>query len=427
MNYREITRCDAVADDVEYVPKVPLLPFATEARFLSYAKSSTICGTPTPQSGGYTIESPAQIPDLVRHSSVHNVEGGNESNSSPRIERSSVVAIDSSVCIATDFGCHPRTPACGRLYEFRYPPMPRFNSIYKEAKKAEYDGDYEKAMALYLKAIEAKDRPDSAMKDYAGILHMRGRTSEAIRFLEQRGDKFKSSLGYKNLLTQLKAFLQTSDSEKRNLPRSVYVAIGDDMQTKLAYSSLPSIFPNYLKISSIIFVNPLLDDSETPQSSKAIIEFASHSAARKALMVVKHAAIKCQWLPEGLVDSDERIVRVSAADVSLETIGPIVSVYFAIVPESIVTSEWPTKLIGRSVATPVGDVQVTTNAAVSPLTLPVIRRSESPPKTPRRAVTASHCLELDIASIESTARGTPSTIDWCLNTPSPVRHVALLF
>lgn len=427
MNFRDITRCDGVANDVESVRKIPLLPFTAEAKFLSYAKSSTICGTPTPHSRGYTIESPSQIPDLVQPLSVHSADGSIESNSSPRIDRSSVVAIDSTVCIATDFGRHPRTPACGRLYEFRYPPMPRFNSIYKEAKKAEYDGDYEKAMALYLKAIEAKDRPDSAMKDYAGILHMRGRTSEAIRFLEQRGDKFKSSLGYKNLLTQLKAFLQTSDAEKRNLPRSVYVAIGDEMKTKLAYSSLPSIFPNYLKISSIIFVNPLLDDNGTPQSSKAIIEFASHSAARKALMVVKHAAIKCQWLPEGLVDSDERIVRVSTADVSLETIGPIVSVYFAIVPEFIVTSEWPTKLIGRSVAIPVGDVHANSNQALSPLTLPVIRRSESPPKTPRRAAIASHCLELDMTTIESTARGTPTTIDWCLNTPSPVRHVALLF
>lgn len=397
---------------------VPFLPFYGQPKRVRSAQSSTLCGTGTPQSlrlDASPIDSkPLQLPDLTRMSDGVASDCGVGAEPSPRIERSSVDAIGSMYASVDSKRSSP-PPACGRLYEFRYPPMPRFNSTYKEAKKAEYDGDYEKAMTLYLRAIEVNDRPDSAMKDYAGILHMRGRTDEAILFLEQRGDRLKNSLGYKNLLSQLKAFLQTSDSEKRNLPRFVYVSIGEGVNTRLSFSTFPSIFPNYLKISTITFVNPFMDDQGSPYSSKAVLEFASHSAARKALMVVKHFSIKCQWLPDGLLDSDDRIVTVAGKDVSLEAIGPIVSVTYAIVSDAIVDTEWPPKLAGRS-----GDCHRSTS---NPLTLPIITRVDSPPATPTRI---KH-LELDIGVVDATSRSSPGTIDWCLNTPSPVRHVALLF
>jgi hypothetical protein len=202
----------------------------------------------------------------------------------------------------------------------------------------------------------------------------------------------------------------------------------EGIRTKLSYTSLPSIFPNYLKIASIVFINPLLDDNGSPQALRAIIEFASHSAARKALMVVKHNSIKCQWLPDGLIDSDDRIVKMTVADVSLEAIGPTVSVFYAIVPESVINTDWIIKLTSRHSGFTEGESNPSPSRATtdSALTLPIIAREDSPPGTPLREKGKSH-LELDIGSIESTVESSRLAMDWCLNTPSPIRHVALLF
>ena len=51
-------------------------------------------------------------------------------------------------------------------------PIPRGNSYYAEAKRAEYiEKDLEKAASLYLKEIEFGERKESAVKDLAVVMH----------------------------------------------------------------------------------------------------------------------------------------------------------------------------------------------------------------------------------------------------------------
>ena len=415
----------------EAFPKPPPLPFISNPKRFRSAQSSTVCGTPTPHSGSPMPSTPwgwgahVQVPTLVipvdRSCPI-------PSDDSPRIQRSAIAGPEKVV--ATGLAKVP-TPACRRLYEFRYPPMPKFNSVYKQAKKAEYDGDYEGAMQLYLQAIEEKDRPDSAVKDYAGLLHMRGMTKEAIDFLEARGEALNSTLGYKNLLAQLRAFLASSDTEKKDLPRLVYVSIDEEVETRVDFASMSSLFPNHLKIAKLIFINPLLDDRGAPRSSRALIEFASHSAARKALMVSKHSAIKCLWAPDGLMQElDSRIVRVEANDVCLVGMGPVVKVSYAIVPNDIIVLDWPKCLLGRGSqpsSPPHSGAStrssITAGATVGPLRLPVLKRltTDVHSDAPR-----TRSIELDLLTIEGPSGRSSQQIDWCLNTPSPVRHIACL-
>ena len=51
-------------------------------------------------------------------------------------------------------------------------PIPRGNSFYAEAKRAEYiEKNLEKAASLYLKEIHSGDRKESAVKDLAVVMH----------------------------------------------------------------------------------------------------------------------------------------------------------------------------------------------------------------------------------------------------------------
>lgn len=51
-------------------------------------------------------------------------------------------------------------------------PIPRGNSYYAEAKRAEYiEKDLEKAASLYLKEIKSGERKESAVKDLAVVMH----------------------------------------------------------------------------------------------------------------------------------------------------------------------------------------------------------------------------------------------------------------
>jgi tetratricopeptide (TPR) repeat protein len=301
------------------------------------------------------------------------------------------------------------------LYEYRCPPIPRADSVYKQAKKAEYEGDFEKAMNLYLLAIEKRDRSDSAIKDYAGLLHMRGRTQEAIDFLEKcsKADLVRSSAGFKNLINQLKAYISNfsagAESERRDLPRQLYVAVGEDLRVRICLSSLSSLFPNHLKVSRIVYINPLLDDQGRPFSDRALIEFASHSAARKALLVNKHSALKCFWASDSMLESDPRIVTINPDKTSLAGTGPAVKTVFAIVPADVVEVEWP-KLIQAKANQ--DDSIDTKKVSGSALQLPVMKRCNRP-------------VELDMGVIEGNS-GFVLEMHWCLDTPSPIRSVACL-
>ena len=62
---------------------------------------------------------------------------------------------------------YPRRPNTHSKY-----PIPRGNSYYAEAKRAEYiEKDLEKAASLYLKEINSGERKESAVKDLAVVMH----------------------------------------------------------------------------------------------------------------------------------------------------------------------------------------------------------------------------------------------------------------
>ena len=410
-----MTTVRSPSEEKQEFPKLPPPPFLGFPKRYHSAWSSTACGTPTPQHEiqerfGY-IRSSLRIPVDRR---IEPFSCGQSVPDSPRIKRSSVAGVGPEpIPKALPI---PPTPSCGRLYEYRCPPIPKTDSIYKQAKKAEYEGNYEIAMELYLSAIDKRDRTDSAIKDYAGLLHMRGKTQEAIDFLENcsRADMVKSTAGFRNLINQLKSFQNSflsSEPDKRDLPRLLYVTIGDGINVRISSATLPSLFPNHLKVLKIVFINPLLDEHDCPFSDRALIEFASHSAARKALLVNKHSALRCQWGSDAMLCSDARISQVPADDLCLEGTGPVVKISYAIVPNDTIEFEWPKLLQLKTVSS---DLPV--DARQEPaLQLPLMKRSVQ-----------GRPQELDLTVIEMGACDFRQQMHWCLDTPSPVRSVACL-
>ena len=149
-------------------------------------------------------------------------------------------------------------------------PVPRGDSAYARAKKAEYiERDLEKAEHLYKFAIMRGERVDSAVKDLAGVLHQQGKTKEACEFLEQYRYLFLSDLNkYDNLLI--------------NLQKQV-VPTGNCLNKALKVSNLPSeCGAEYV---SSLFKNPSRVQEIDYQEDHhcAVVKFASHSAARKTL------------------------------------------------------------------------------------------------------------------------------------------------
>lgn len=64
-------------------------------------------------------------------------------------------------------------------------PLPKGDSTYTQAKKAEYNRDLQRAVRLYMQAIDENDRKESAIKDVAGLLNQMGCAVQAIDFLEK--------------------------------------------------------------------------------------------------------------------------------------------------------------------------------------------------------------------------------------------------
>lgn len=57
----------------------------------------------------------------------------------------------------------------------RQVPIPKGNSAYSKAKRAEYiERDLDKAVRFYKLAIKNNERVDSAIKDLATVLHQQG-------------------------------------------------------------------------------------------------------------------------------------------------------------------------------------------------------------------------------------------------------------
>lgn len=239
-----------------------------------------------------------------------------------------------------------------RMFARQYPPVPRDNAPYSQAKRAEYDGDIDQALSLYLRAIKVDDRRDSSIKDYAGLLHMLGRTQEAVDFLLEHRNLVRASHGYNNLIDQMQTSILNFE-QTRSLPRTLIVQF--DECEGVTRASLPRIIPNPAKV---VKITPFNEDS-----TKAIVEFATHSAARKALNVTKAATVKCAWAP----------AVCQATDSASGTIRD--------------DFEWDLLMA-------------------------------SPESQKRRLDTQRPSPLIDIS---------PTQIDWCLDTPSPVRVFSSFF
>jgi hypothetical protein len=416
-----------VSDTLRF-PKMPPLPFSAVAKrsYSNQSASTATSGSPTPLQGYRIAVSTSNAPNdrnlslPVCRSNMSNLSN-DESGVSPCCIRRSAVSSKDPTYVP------PETSTSRKLlFERKYPPMPKLKSVYTEAKKAEYDGNIQLAAELYLKAIAASDRVDSSIKDYAGLLHMKGETKAAIDFMNSQDERHKTSHGFRNLLSQLNAALERElSNEGSTLPRIVLISI-DAMKSRMIinYESLRSLLPNCLKISKLIFVNPIVIDG-IPRSGKVVAEFSSHSAARKAVMVTKHESVRCVWAPENLVASNGIITK---DPIQLVQGGPKVEISFANVPVGFIEQEWPKLLMGNGAhpqsfhhsdaCSPIC-IPEPTNMSLSPLAF-------SEPR-PTRIVTPSRPRSMALDLTESHEGGSCASMDWCMNTPSPVKHMAGFF
>jgi hypothetical protein len=161
--------------------------------------------------------------------------------------------------------CKPKTLKKGK----KAFPLPRGNSSYAIAKRAEYiKKDLTAAEHYYRRAIYAGDRVESAVKDLAGILHQKGRTDEACVLLERYAHLFVDDQAkFQNLLVSLKRQI---------------VPTGNSLNKTLRITGLPKcttrfvtgLFTNMSRVTSVRLV---------PEDFEVFLDFPSHSAARKTL------------------------------------------------------------------------------------------------------------------------------------------------
>ena len=164
-------------------------------------------------------------------------------------------------------------------------PIPKGDSAYSKAKRAEYiEKNLKSAERYYKLAIQTNDRAESAIKDLAGVMHQQGKTMEAIDFLKQHRVLFTQDPSkYENLLT--------------NLRRQI-VQRGNRLNKHLKISNLPEIADKNAVIR--LFAKPErileVDIFRDTAGSHAIVQFSSHSAARKTLESFVHFDLyKVEW------------------------------------------------------------------------------------------------------------------------------------
>ena len=150
-------------------------------------------------------------------------------------------------------------------------PLPKGNSPYAMAKRAEYiQKDLELAKHYYRLAIKRGDRGESAIKDIASILHQEGFTSQACEFLSEHQAYFKDHKKFENLLTSLqKQIIPSENCLKRILKLSPVT----DESTP---DSVRNLFKNSARVLEVEF-------HFHNNQRAAFLKFQSHSSARKTL------------------------------------------------------------------------------------------------------------------------------------------------
>ena len=174
-------------------------------------------------------------------------------------------------------------------------PLPAADrGFHREAKAAEQKEEYAEAETLYRRALEVPDERESAVKDLAGLLNQMGRTREAIEFLEAHPPGLPAyESAYNNLLNQLRT-AEVNLERNRDLPRTLLLEVFAD--EVVDEKSLPKLISNAMAVRE-------LDHFNGVSGRRAIISFASNSAARRALRSLQHPqsakTLRAAWAPAG--------------------------------------------------------------------------------------------------------------------------------
>ncbi|CAG9330680.1 unnamed protein product [Blepharisma stoltei] len=166
-------------------------------------------------------------------------------------------------------------------------PIPREQTPYAFAKIAEYiEKDLSKAEQLYRQAIEIGERPESAVKDLAGILHQQGKTKEACELLQDYKHLFiADQTKYENLLRNLQKQIFPSQN---TFNKAVKISNLSPMSDELTVRGL------FLNPTRILHIEMGVESDG--RTRYAILRFASHSGARKTLEGYQGSKYKLEWM-----------------------------------------------------------------------------------------------------------------------------------
>ena len=202
--------------------------------------------------------------------------------------------------------------------------------LYNAAKRAEYDRDIPLALSLFERALFAGDRLEFAIKEIISLLHMLGRTSEAIAFVERCMRWGPPYRGYAPLLRQLQnlstklptpvhsrslfaeaccqACLSCEDLVPPGLPAPVcsHENLFHNRCSLRSSRFLRDTFMNFLKILRVLV---------STDERSGLIEFSTHSAARRALDNPPPPGFRLRWVSPETVIPDEDFTKVTTLPV----------------------------------------------------------------------------------------------------------------
>ncbi len=155
--------------------------------------------------------------------------------------------------------------------------LPTGRGPYARAKRAQLvDLDLDKAERLLSQAIRKQDKPESAIKDLASLLHQQVRTDEAIALLEKNAARAEAGNPYDNMLANLYQHAGRHDDAIRVLNRLVRTADRskkNSLMARIATSYLR--WPKYDEAGEVL--QRILDNSPNDRTALRLLEVLEDS------------------------------------------------------------------------------------------------------------------------------------------------------
>jgi len=149
-------------------------------------------------------------------------------------------------------------------------------------------------LRLYERSAVSYEATENAAKDISHLLLCMGAAEEAIIRLQQDRPAWRYRRAYASLLTQLKAVMSKPPAPISS--RVVYVEVPSTYAT-ISLDMLRRLFPNIQKVWRIILAS---------DGKSCLIEFASHSSARRAVdsrqqghpinNMNQEQVVRCAWV-----------------------------------------------------------------------------------------------------------------------------------